>query len=407
MKSGKIACILLCIILFVSVVNAAEFHAMVAPSLMDSNMDGWYKIPQNSGPKIRIVDRVFQDQAFNLLILFRGYSADKKNNLHITYDLQVYDPQGNPTDAKGSNILAYQGPNPNVLILSQEIAQIAFTEKDPVGTYKIKVTAYDKMGNKSFSSETPIKLIKFSLPKKFTSQKKANKWIMGYYNNPTPIKAIRGVQSLVQLDTKWLNNHLSILTFFKSIFSDNSFLLKNIAKQFDSFSVEDKKRFLLISALTGDFVLEPIIKKNKEKELQVFYNNAKKIKFPDIKGEINSPIQLDILWSEFLATGRYDPIRKIVSALKLKKFGGTLEKIKSGEIEKTKDTRRKAYLEATHGSAVWSLGSNCIQMPLVFKYCAFMYENEKLSDDIKDQLGSVLHIAQKEIKEKKASQHKP
>jgi len=170
MKIGKIACVLLCIILFVSVVNAAEFDAMVAPSLMDSNMDGWYKIPQNSGPKIRIVDRVFQDQAFNLLILFRGYSADKKNNLHITYDLQVYDPQGNPTEDKGSDILAYQGPNPNVLILSQGVVTIIFTDKYPVGTYKIKVTAYDKIGNKSFTSETPIELIPFALPEKFTSQ---------------------------------------------------------------------------------------------------------------------------------------------------------------------------------------------------------------------------------------------
>jgi hypothetical protein len=74
-----------------------------------------------------------------------------------------------------------------------------------------------------------------------------------------------------------------------------------------------------------------------------------------------------------------------------------LDKIKSKEIEVTKEVEENAYLEATYGAAVWSLLSNCKQMPLVFKYCVYMYENEDLDNDIKDQLGAILKIAQKEI----------
>jgi hypothetical protein len=45
-------------------------------------------------------------------------------------------------------------------------------------------------------------------------------------------------------------------------------------------------------------------------------------------------------------------------------------------------------------------------MPLVFKYCVFIYENETLDEDIKNQLGSILRIAQKEIQEE-SSKSKP
>ncbi len=101
----------------------------------------------------------------------------------------------------------------------------------------------------------------------------------------------------------------------------------------------------------------------------------------------------------FLTIGKYDPLKKIVSTLALKKYRGNLNKIQAGEVEITKEIERNAYLEATYGAAVWSLISNCKQMPLVFKYCAFMYEYEDLDDDIKSQLGSILRIAQKELQE--------
>jgi len=396
-------CFLLSLFVSLSASQASEFDAMVVPSLMDSDMDGWYKIPQNSDPNIHRAYSVYPGQMFNLLIFFRGYSADKENNLHIRYDVQVYDPEGNPTVDKGANILAYQGPmgNSGALMLNQQYLKIVFTEKYQLGTYIIKVTAYDKNSDKTFTSETPIDLVPFAFPEKFESQERAGAWLMGYYLNPTPVKAISGVKSIVQHNTKWLGENLNILTFFRRIFINNPFLFKNIAKDFNSLSKEEQKKFVVISAISGDSTLVPLITANGQQELEKFYNSAKEIIFPDVTGEIYSGVQLDILWSEFLTTGKYEPIRKIVSALSLSKYKGTLEKIKSGQIELTKDIEREAYLEATYGSAVWSLISNCKQMPLVFKYCVFMYENESLDEDIKSQLGSILSLAQRKIEEKR------
>ena len=161
-----------------------------------------------------------------------------------------------------------------------------------------------------------------------------------------------------------------------------------------------------MSALSGDSELQSFAIGAGKEEFQKFYNGAKEIKVPDVTGDINSPVQLDIIWSEFLTTGKYEPIKKIVSAFALKKYKGPLDKIKAGEIEATKEVERDAYLEATYGSAIWSLISNCKQMSLVLKYCVFMYENEKLDEDIKSQLGSILRVAQNEIQEEKKTDSK-
>jgi len=380
--------------------HAAQFDAMVVPSLMDSSMDGWYKVPPNSGPHVHRAHSIYQDQEFSLLIFFRGYAANKENIVHVTYAVQVYDPQGKPTDDKGSNLLAYKGPmgSPNALMLNRQYLKIVFTEKYPPGNYRIKVTAYDKINNESFTSETPIELVPFAFPDKFPSRKETGEWMMKYYINPTPINAISALQDSVKLDPEWINENLSILSFFKTIYKGNPFLLKNIARRFSSFSIEDQKKFLLIASLMGDtrFLLKDI--SSFSDDLTDFLLEIAEINIPEVNDEINSAVQLDILWSEFLATGKYEPIRKIVSSLALYKYKGTLDKIKSGEINKvTEDIKTKAYLEATYQSAVWSLKSNIKQMPLVLKYCTFIYQNEKLDADIKSQLGSIIQIAQSEI----------
>ncbi len=391
-----------------SISQAAEFDTIAVPSLTDSGMDVWYKTQSSTASCIHKASTVYQDQTFNVFIFFRGYSTDKNNNLHIRYDFQIYDPDGNPTDDRAADLLAYQGPvgNPKNIILSQQRVAVVFTEKYQPGVYKIKVTAYDKNSGKTVTSETPIELIPFELPEDFKSEQEETEWVMGYYKNPTPVKAISGVKALVKPDTKWVNDNLYVLAFFRRIFSDNPFLFKNIASLFTTFSEEDQKKFLLISAISGDSLLASSITGKNKKKLKKFYNVAGKIEIPGTDGEIISAIQLDILWTSFFTTGKYNPIRKIVSALALMKYEGNLDKIKKGKIKITGEIERGAYLEAVYTSAVWSLISNCEQIPLVFNYCIFIYENEPLDENIKNKLGSILNIAQKKINEKKESGNK-
>lgn len=377
--------------------QAADFDTMVVPSLMDSEMDGWYRIPTNSGPYIHKAHSIYPDQQFNLLIFFRGYQANQDNLVHVTYDVQVYDPNGKPTEDTGTNLLAYKGPigHPTALMLNQQYMKITFTEHYPIGNYKIKVSARDNISDTSFVSETLIELVPFSWPEPFASQHAAAEWMMQYYLNPSPVKAIGALQQLLQPEPAWLTENLSILSFFQTVFEDNPFLLKNIDKEFQELSIEDKKRFLLIASIIGD---TDFLLKNTESLPEDLKNDLLEIagiQFPDMNDAITNPTQLDILWTEFLATGNYAPIRKIVSSLALSEHTGTIDKIKSGEIKTvTQEIKEKAYLEATHQSAIWSLLSNMQQMPLVMKYAIYIYQNEHLDENIKNQLGAIIKAAQ-------------
>jgi hypothetical protein len=394
------------LLLQVQVANAAskqEFSIFVAPSLNSDNMDIWYRTPHESAPFIHTVSSVTQGQPFQLLVFASGYSLDENKRADMSYDMQVYDPSGKPTEDHLADMEVYKGKvgNSSALLLSHQYPKIVFTRKYPLGTYTINVTAHDHIANKTLSISKTVTLEPFTLPKRFESDEAAAKWMMGYHRAQTPSKAIPAIFRAVHTDKKWLHRNLNILTFFRHILRHNPYLVRRIAEHASDFSQEDMKKILTVAAIMNPREVQPLVKPLKG-DLLTYYQHARNIRIPSTDGEITTATQLDILWSEFLATGTYRPIQKIVSALALQKYRGTLDKIKAGELDKNDpEVRKHAYLDATYGSAVWSLISNCKQMDLVFQYCIYIYQNEPLDKEIKGQLYALLKIAQE--KRKKAS----
>ncbi len=377
--------------------NKEEFRALIFPSIADREMDFWYKIPPNSGPQLSSIKDIYQNQKIDFLVFFSGYSLDN-DNAHIEYDVEFSHPDDKekPTQ-EAKNILGFKGvvKNKKALIASKNNASIVFDKTDRLGKYDIKLIAYDKVSNKVFKATTSLNLLAFSIPKAFESQKEVNKWLDSYHIRPDPIKSISALKFMIKTEAEWINKNLHTLALFKKIFSDNPFLFSGIANQFDTLSETDKKKVLLISAITEGSEFSDFKIINNKQEYFDFYKLAQKTKIPNTEEEIVSAVQLDVLWAEFLVTGKYAPIRKIVSALKLYKHIGVLEKIKNKELSADKDTFKKAYLEATHGAATWSLMSQAKNIPLVYKYLIFMYKNEKLDNTIKAQLGAILNKVQK------------
>ncbi len=378
-------------------VFASEFKALVIPTLMNEKMDGWYKIPPNSGPQIHKASAIYQNQEFLLLVFFGGYSPDENGQLHLTFDVQVFDPKGNPTVDSVSNALGYQGPigNPKALILNSTYLKIIFTKRYEFGTYTIKVSVHDKKAGNSYVTEKKIELIPVDLANNVLAQKSASEWMMGYYLNPTPIKAINAVQNTIQLENEWLDKNANILAYFQQIFSDNPFLFEVVKDNFDTFTKIDQAKFILIGGLVGSTVLDELAANSKE--LRGYLEIAKSAQPIGVQGEVDTAQELDILWSEFFATGRYQPIREIISALKLSEHKGILGKIKSKEIDLSEDVNEAAILEATYQSAMWSLTSNGARHPLIFKYGITVFEKEELTSAEKEELAIALSLIQREL----------
>lgn len=91
---------------------------------------------------------------------------------------------------------------------------------------------------------------------------------------------------------------------------------------------------------------------------------------------VESGERQDMLWAYFFATGKPEPVRKIVSTLEYHKYAGALKAYK--DSSKTEEDKRRAYLDAVFQAAIWSLESNMRQHPRVREICEKIFFSGEL-----------------------------
>lgn len=373
-------------------VYATGFSIKVVPTLMDSAMDGLYKtLPGNGAPVIHVLDKVYHNQVFSVLVAFNQYTLAKNNKVDLSFDYAIYDSQGKLTQYTEQGLLGYKGKivDNRILLLNQEALQLYFTDGYQLGRYKIKVIAQDNISGQTVEAETTIELTSYSSQDDLNTMEEAAEWMMAYHTSFDPIKGISAALKTISTEDKWIESNMQVLAFFRRIFIDNPFLFRIIANGFESYTFEQKKIFVLISAIAKD---EELQEYKADQKLIDFYKKALVIDIPNINGTINSAVQLDVLWAEFLATGKYKPIKDIVNSLKLKKYRGALHKVETtNPLYITKRMEQEAKYEAVYSSVVWSLVTNCQKIPLVYKYCIYIHQQEKLQPYIKNHLATILN----------------
>lgn len=95
------------------------------------------------------------------------------------------------------------------------------------------------------------------------------------------------------------------------------------------------------------------------------------------------PWVLDALWGKFMATGRDEPVERIITALPWRDIKGDLNRLMVG------------------GSAKWSLTSNAIQHPRVLQICEKSLKFHNSEDT--EKLREVIEAAKKGKKERHPS----
>lgn len=396
-------CVPIILCLFSCCCNAAlepVFDAIVVPSIADREMDYWFLVPLNSGPAIPKTKTAYRNQLVSLIIFCNVQPVESQTQVDIAYDLKIYSTK--KVVMNEPNITFYKGEMPKGLLLPQTVVDVAFDENDPFEPYHIEAVLHERISKRNCTAKETIELIPFASPKAFTSQEEYGQWSTDYYRKPDPVRSLAGILQYVQTDDKWIKGNYSMpmLAFYRHILLDNRFLWEYLSQLYSSVSETEKKRILLVAAVTPCKERDDIFANKIEPNLRPAYDHFLKIRFPNTDGELTMPVQLDILWSEFFATGKYKPISRLVSALALQKYEGTLDKIKKKELDMTDDVRKLAMLDATYQSVMWSLTSNCQQHLLVHQYCQTIYDTESLKPEIKKKLGIILYTVKKK-KERK------
>ena len=186
------------------------------------------------------------------------------------------------------------------------------------------------------------------------TMKDAGEFISYYYRNPQPARLIL-ILKFILTQQKFMNEpgHLGpIKHFFATLASDDTKILEELNSLLSRYS-GTQKEFL------NSIIVE-----------------AKNFKSP----EPDSPTNLDNLWAEFMASGRPEPVKKIISVLWYPAQGQNILLI---------------------AAAQWSLTSNAAQHQRVFEI--IKKESFEANSAIKEKLQKVLIDAQKEMQSQKIS----
>jgi hypothetical protein len=386
-------------------VTASAIDILAIPMATDPDMNAWQYVPAGSEPTLYPTKRVYRGQPFRLLVLGKDYATDSQNNVDITYTIQGFSPNESPLFDRNSQLELFKGvvSSDKLLLLSRQFPLLDFAATDPIGTYRFLITAHDVLADTTSSSTAKITLALISDRTEFSSKEEFSSWIENYYRAPDPGRAITALLQYLQPDSTDSIKQAAMLTFLTTIIQNNTFLWSHLKKIYIESDLPDRKKILLISALS-DLQDEQFFT-SVEPELIEFYNDALKI---DLLIPTDRPVlatEVDILWAEFMATGTLAPIRKLVGALALVSTKDSQEIIAASQAVMTPELEKNAKLEEVYHIALSSLVNNGERHSLVKQYLGYIYENDKLTPTIKSQIKDILEILQNRTNKKAAIKH--
>ncbi len=353
----------------------------------------WNYSPSTSTSLISISDTVFHEQTLFITAIASDCKLDSRKMADVVYSVKVFYPD-HTLYTKWENIPLFQGKSYDIkhLHMSQQVQNLTFQGKEPLGTYRIEMVITDNVAKTSKTIES--KLVLANLPSYESisfNMTMLEQWMDNYYLHPCPEQALAAYlyasqQDLLSEETRFW----PILSMEKEIYQHNSFLYPQLLDCFSHQDTTTQQHLLVLIHYLGldDAKFRAFLSTYNQWYLSYLDSNP----YPDIYGEINSPVLLDMLWGNFMASGSYQPILKLIHTLDYAKYEKCLEKYKNNE-----DLRNASEKELndvvkymSYKSLVWSLTSNCRRHNIVKQYCEWASEHEKLSKQQRKDLKSIL-----------------
>lgn len=342
-------------------------------------------------PKITTCDTVFTGQNVFITAIAIDYKLNSENKAFVKYSMKITKPDNSIYfSQKDLPLIDEVLPNNKNLQMSDAKLKISFEDKDILGEYIIEITIYDEISNKSITKKASIFHTKIPSIEnyKVTNQDDFMKWIGNYYESPKPETALANyifytTSKLSEEDDRFY----TIFSVFLEIFENNKFLLPQILNSYNKQELKTKL-FLIYLMHFSDIGATDFLENLNGSEKE-YYVQVKNSKLPELNGEIIDRTQLDMLWATFLASGRYEPILKLIKTLDYAEYLGELEKYKNSQ-DKTEENRRKAINNSIYTSLVWSIKSNCKQHELVKGYAEWTLQFGDLNKIQKEELTKIL-----------------
>ena len=337
------------------------YDLMVYPTLMVNLTDQIKFVMPNRGLQITTVSKVERLQPFSFNIAI-GIKKPLERELKLIGDVVLTAPDGKQTTVLKDKELFARPAGAKGVIFSGSFLSVSFDPPDKNGKYQFTVTLKDAAGKvKKQSAE--IELVDSITNFDMMDFKEFDRLLTYYYRNPQPGRLLAALnyfltEGVIKLRSKGKKaSALPILWCFAKIFQHNPQFFDELAKMSGTDRPKDQYLAILFYNIGKEFTeshkaqINPHILKQISRYRKPIMSETEEIRFPQ---------QLDLLWGEFFATGKFSTIQRIASALQ-KKPELSIQEAKAITASGKKLTKEQGQLlinNVTKSAAVWSLNSN-------------------------------------------------
>jgi len=262
---------------------------------------------------------------------------------------------------------------------------LIFEPKDTAGIYTLTTTFFigDEKVDQHIDS---IELKPFEWRGDFNDFEDFEHWMHTYYARPQIDRALTAFIYLTpfELDKELTKNDIFTINilrrFFTPILKNNEWLIEPFSEQYDTLTAQQRLKILFLYAQLHE--APPDDEMNFNPQALSFLKWAREQSTIPTK-PLTAGIQLDMLWAEFFASGRYKPFREIISALE---YHHTFIRHYEGQTL-NENERQQAVL---YKLARWSIEENLKEHPLLRAYTHYAWVHTSESSPIHISLGEIL-----------------
>jgi len=355
--------------------------------------DKWYRTKAQAAPVLVPTRTAFANQEVTVAVFYHTPGLDAASRARIVYDLKIVYPDGNFTENKDLTVVDDKLEAIKIVRMGAQTAKVAFATP---GVYSIEVTVRDSVAKTVQTHKSALEVKDYSPAGYRVAEGGLNEWMMNYYRNPSPEKALDAVAAWTRQGPEARGRHFhEAAGFFGKVFSDNPFLIPFLLK---SYNEQDRDARIMIMALFPyiKYDFSAFIAGLDEADRRFCAEWPQRcIPYPEegikdvasAKEAVLAGYQMDLLWNRFFAGGEYRPIKMIVDVLDWGRYKGSLERYKQ---TRTAAAEAAAAKDVAYQTARWSLGRFIRQHALVRDYCSFMLEKERLSPVARQELKALL-----------------
>lgn len=377
-------------------------EATVAPTLLVNLPDQWGGLPPGRPPYVTTAAKVVRHQPFRIEIIY-GRMALKDGGAAVRPHLEMrYLADGrSPWDGAlemAEERFSCENTGTAFLITGRSIA--TFEDGDRPGVYEITATVKDLNDGTEARATARIELL--AEPPAPEPIADINAFLSTYYRAPQPERLLPAFRTvLAEILPKMRErqkqnfNPMPVAAFFIEALRLNPQLHEEFIRLRSEYEDPFDGGFL-------DLVLLNLGGKSAEAVPPAERERLGRLSFTVT--EVTQPYHLDILWSQFFATGRQAPVRLIAGAIGSLQSPMTVEKYR--ELAAPAQADREALLRHLIGrAALWSLNSNAANHPLVRFYLEGMLLRRKLEEPFTvNTVAAMLRRLNQAPEEKKTSE---